>query len=170
MALVDSSGAPNQSFLIPASLPIPSWDGQALSPPAWATSGVTSGEAAAGRPVGRGPPSGITHPVLRAQRQGQGGSWSPRGLAEALPAAPWPQDILCYLWASGQSVFFVDEPSAGTASGPQPPSWFPASLLHRGSSALSSSLFRLASLKSPWAEGRGPSAGWRRNTLALPRH
>ena len=147
---MDSSGAQSQSFLIPVLLPIPSWVRQALSPLAWATSGITSGEAAAGR---KGPSSGLIHPVLRAQRQGQRGSWRARGLAEALLAATRPQDILCYLWASGLSVLFVMSPPPGLQVGLSPLAGFLHHFSTEAPLPCPPASSGLASLESPWAEG-----------------
>lgn len=81
-----------------------------------------------------GSPSPEAGPEGLLEGQGPGGGPSSSHAAPGHPVLPLGQ------WTKCSSL--CHEPSTRTAGGPQPPSWFPASLLHRGSSALSSSLFR----------------------------
>ena len=150
---MDSSGAQSQSFLIPVLLPIPSWVGQALSPLAWATSGITSGEAAAGRLAGRGPP--LDSHIRFSE---------PRGRARGAPGAPgaWQRPFRqprgprtsCVTSGPVDEVFSLSmSPPPGLQVGLSPLAGF----LHHFSTEAPLSCppasSGLASLESPWAEG-----------------
>lgn len=82
--------------------------------------------------------------LLECRGPGRGPSGS--HVAPGHPVSPLGQWSKC-------GGLFADEPSTRTASGPQPPSCFPASLLHQGSLPCPPASSGLASLESPWAEG-----------------